>query len=171
MTVPNSDKTCYLKPSKYRNGILTIQLRILCVSWRRGMVLTGHLVLTLTAGASVQDWVPGSRHVRGASLNEYCMAGITNSHWLWWRRQRQLVVRAGIAKNFPTVSTVVLLNGEIRKKGKKAVRSHFCCQNVWAHFLASYLSFGEWKFLLTKLAVCCLFVFQPDQSLTGKDEC
>lgn len=136
MTVPSSDKTCYLKIlSKCRNGILTIQLRILGVSWRRGTVLTGHSVLTLTAGASVQeDRVLVSRHIRGASLNEYCMTGITDSHWLWWRRQRQLVVRAGITENFPAVSTVVL-------------------------------SFGEWKFLLTKLTVCCLFVFQPDQSL------
>lgn len=56
MTVPSSDKTCYLKIlSKCRNGILTIQLRILGVSWRRGTVLTGHSVLTLTAGASVQE--------------------------------------------------------------------------------------------------------------------
>lgn len=36
------------------------------------------------------------------------MARITDPHWFWRGREGQLVVRAGIAEDLPTVSTVVL---------------------------------------------------------------
>lgn len=71
------------------------------------------------------------RQIRWASLNQQCMTGITNPYWLWWRRQRQFVVRASITENFPTVSTVVLLmeGGGRKSEGKvNKVKSHICTE-------------------------------------------
>lgn len=67
--------------------------------------------------------------IRWASLNQQRMTGITNPYWLWWRRQRQFVVRASVTENFPTVSTVVLLMGEEIKRKKIWIKSHICTKS------------------------------------------
>lgn len=50
---------------------------------------------------------PSSR-IGGASLEEEGMAGVTDSDWFWRCGQRELIVRAAVTENLPTVPTVVL---------------------------------------------------------------
>jgi len=47
------------------------------------------------------------------------MAGITDPDRLWRGRQRQFVVRTGIAEDLTTVPTMMLSNGEKRGRGKE----------------------------------------------------
>lgn len=49
-----------------------------------------------------------SRWIGRASLEEEGVAGVTDSDWFWRGGQRELIVRAAVAENLPTVPTVVL---------------------------------------------------------------
>lgn len=49
-----------------------------------------------------------SRWIGGASLEEEGVAGVTDSHWFWRGGQRELIVRAAVTENLPTVPAVVL---------------------------------------------------------------
>lgn len=129
-----------------------------------------HMFITFIISTSIQ-WEFCCRllgQIGWASLDQQCMTGITNPYWLWWRRQRQFVVRASITENFPTVSTVVLLigvGGRNQKKYINKVKSHTCTKTFGFAFYFTYLSLREWEFLFTELTMCCFFVFQPNESL------
>lgn len=63
------------------------------------------------------EWTNPSWHVGGAPLDQNGMAGVTDPHRLWWGGQGQLIVRAGIAENLPTVPTVMLKHRQRMKNG------------------------------------------------------
>lgn len=71
----------------------------------------GRRFTSLSSDCLKQSWQQcgaPSRRIGGAPLEEEGVAGVTDSDWFWWGRQRELIVRAAVTENLPTVPTVML---------------------------------------------------------------